>query len=119
MPNPDGTPKDNEDIVHKTAMRDARMSEVEYNILKYTPNVEVFTCGLCQGDMFVMLASKDETGLVQLVCAKSRCPGRTKVLELRKPQMSDNVAKRLGLWVPSNVPLIDETFDLDDDVLAN
>ncbi len=67
-------------------------------------------CPTCREvDRWRVLAdsSPDGDGLIQLYCGK--CGSQTPVLAMGQPQVSDYIARRLGIHVPD--PLVNLTFD--------
>lgn len=89
---------------HVTRSRQPDIGErAQYRMETYTDKIAEFVCGVCQGGAFRVITSMDGP-LMQLVCLSPRCPGKTKVLEMRKVEMTESIAKQLGLWTPSMSP---------------
>lgn len=80
--------------------RTAVKAAAEYRMDTFTDRVALFVCQTCHGELFRVATAMDGP-LMQLLCAAPRCNAKSKVLEMHKPEMTEPVAKMLGLWTPS------------------
>lgn len=61
----------------------------------------VLRCGDCNGTEFwIYLDNGNRTGMALFQCKNPNCQKGCPPIELHKPQMSDVVADKLGLYVP-------------------
>jgi len=70
---------------------------------KMMPSSARLQCPNCRGDKFYILCSKIDE-MVQFRCGNASCSTYWYPAGLHKPQMTDAVAKSLGIFVPEVVP---------------
>jgi len=70
---------------------------------KMMPSSSKLQCPECRGDRFMIFCSNIDEA-VQFRCGNARCDTWWKPAGLHKLQMTDAIAKSLGLWLPEVVP---------------
>jgi hypothetical protein len=67
------------------------------------PSTKRLQCPNCKGDRFLIFSSTIDEA-VQFRCGNVNCMTWWKPMGLHKLQMTDAIAKSLGIWLPSPVP---------------
>jgi hypothetical protein len=72
--------------------------------LRIFQNPQALQCPECRNeDRWRVIADNADTGLLLLQC--SRCGSFTRTIQAKAPQMTDEMARASGLWVPPSVEI--------------
>lgn len=106
---------DNTDVPHLTRVKYSSKEGNKF-LQQYFRKPDIAECGHCKGREWWIWADDDpRSGMVMFVCKS--CRRVVPPVELRKPQMNDDIARKTGLilpdpWLSSDRPGSPWTLDM-------
>lgn len=92
-------PGDNSGVTFAAVPHEKR--QAEHFLRDFMRNAAQLTCPECRGDQFRIFADDhDDQPLILIVCHNTRCGATWKPMKIQVAQMTSQIARNLGLWVP-------------------